>query len=123
MLFDEETRYWQEEYRKGNLDDIDMLGETRCLLDGTAEREFYKMIKRCILSVPTILLMVMFAFFQTRNNIKYMELYRYLQDCGISFGTNIDPYFCIIVYSIVLTVVLNITVTRWVRRRSTHKEA
>lgn len=40
MIFDEEARYWQEEYRKGNLDDEDMCGETRALLDGTAEKIF-----------------------------------------------------------------------------------
>ena len=38
MLFDKETRYWQEEYRKGNLDDEDMPGEIRAVLDGSAEK-------------------------------------------------------------------------------------
>lgn len=41
MLFDEETRYWQEEYQKGNLDDEDMCGEIRALLDGSAEAMFW----------------------------------------------------------------------------------
>jgi len=36
MLFDNETKYWQEEYRKGNLDDEDMPGEIRAVLEGTA---------------------------------------------------------------------------------------
>lgn len=40
MLFDKETRYWQEEYRKGNLDDEDMPGEIRAVLDGSAEKGF-----------------------------------------------------------------------------------
>lgn len=45
MLFDKETRHWQEEYRKGNLDDEDMCGETLALLDGSAERSFWQTVR------------------------------------------------------------------------------
>ena len=38
MFFDSETRYWQEEYRKGNLDGEDMPGEIRAMLEGTATK-------------------------------------------------------------------------------------
>lgn len=54
MLFDKETRYWQKEYKEGNLDDVDMLGETKALLNGTAEKGFFLMIKLLILSLPII---------------------------------------------------------------------
>jgi len=51
MLFDEETRYWQEEYRKGNLDDEDMCGETLALLDGSAEKYLKIAVVLVLLSI------------------------------------------------------------------------
>ncbi len=38
LYMDKETKYWQGEYARGNLDDVDMPGEIMCVLDGTAER-------------------------------------------------------------------------------------
>lgn len=117
MLFDAETRYWQEEYEKGNLDDIDMLGETRTLLDGTAEREFFGALKYFLLSLPTMLLMGTFGVIQKGNNVWYMEMAKWLQDHYISFGTNVDPFIFVLSYVIILTVVLNIIITRKIRSR------
>jgi hypothetical protein len=63
MLFDEETRYWQEQYRQGKIpkkDLDDCCGETLAILDGSAEKMFkYAMIIFAVillllfLTVPT----------------------------------------------------------------------
>ena len=51
MLFDKETRYWQKEYREGHLEDVDMPGEIRALLDGSAEKAFWSVVKMlCIIA-------------------------------------------------------------------------
>jgi hypothetical protein len=51
MLFNKETRYWQKEYREGRLDNVGMLGETRALLDGSAEKGFWVIVKvMCIVA-------------------------------------------------------------------------
>ncbi len=36
MIFDDETEYWQKEYKDGNLDEEDICGTARALLDGSA---------------------------------------------------------------------------------------
>ena len=58
MLFDKETRYWQEEYRKGNLDDVDMLGETRAILDGSAEMSMVSVTITVLFAVLAIVLIL-----------------------------------------------------------------
>ena len=45
MFVSEKTKYWQEEYKNGNLANTDMCGETRALLDGSAEKEFWIVLK------------------------------------------------------------------------------
>jgi len=51
MLFDKETRYWQKEYKAGNLDDVDMPGEIRALLDGSAEKIFWFVAKMLCITI------------------------------------------------------------------------
>jgi len=48
MLFDKETRHWQEKYRNGEIPQKELdntPGEILALLDGTAERTFWLMVK------------------------------------------------------------------------------
>ncbi len=61
MLFNRETKYWQEEYEKGNLDDEDMPGEIHALLDGTAEKGLKIMLK-CMGIVVIVTLVSIFLF-------------------------------------------------------------
>ena len=61
MLGGNETKYWQEEYAKGNLDDTDMCGETRALLDGTADEVFWWALK-CVVIIFSTLIIYLVTF-------------------------------------------------------------
>lgn len=114
MLFDKETRYWQEEYKKGNLDDEIMPGEIMCILDGTAEKQAFKVFKWCLLAIPTALVMAVLGHIEAGSPATYMKFCTYLQDHSLLLGL---PIGWILVYPIILTTVLNITITRHYRNK------
>lgn len=58
MFFDEETCYWQEQYRKGDINDDDLCGETIAMLDGTA----IKMILPALI-FTTIIIAICYHYF------------------------------------------------------------
>lgn len=105
-MIDKETRYWQEEYRKGNLDDEDMLGETRALLDGTAERMFYQVIHFFAWVMIPITIIVIFAFLQSYTPGTYASVKSFLKPCA--FGTGYDPTVCFFFEVIVAIIFFNI---------------
>lgn len=91
LYIDKETKHWQEEYAKGNLDDEDMSGEIRCLLDGTAE-EIGRSVWRWA-SIIFILMPFMFVFglLQARWPESYESLQLFLTSIGVGLGTGLDP--------------------------------
>lgn len=91
MLFDKETRYWQEEYRKGNLDDVDMLGETRAILDGSAERMMLSGIITYLSVLPSIILMGFFGYSQKQYPEFYAEILIFLRDWVVPDFYPYDP--------------------------------
>lgn len=117
MLFDKETKYWQEEYRKGKLDDEIMLGETRALLDGTAEKEFFSCLKCFLLAIPTILCIVVFGHIQAGNPDTYNRIVSFLNDYNITPGINADPTYFFVFYVALLTIILNIIITKKLRKK------
>ncbi|KKM94818.1 hypothetical protein LCGC14_1194440 [marine sediment metagenome] len=108
MLFDKETKYWQEEYRKGNLDDVDMFGETRALLDGTAER-IGKSTRKFFLwaMIPTIMMFVL-GFIKNSAPTTYERLQNVLTSYGAGLGTGLDPAPFLILGVTAVIAVLNI---------------
>ena len=56
MFEDKETKFWQKEYRKGNLDNVDMPGEIRSILDGSAERMGKLAYKICVVVLVIIVI-------------------------------------------------------------------
>lgn len=108
MLSDKETKYWQEEYRKGNLDDMDMLGETHALLDGTAERIGKSALKFFLWAmIPTIMLFVL-GFIQNSAPTTYGHLQNVLTSYGVGLGTGLDPTPFLILEVIAVIIVFNI---------------
>lgn len=116
MLFDKETSYWQEEYRKGNLDDEDMLGETRALLDGTAEREFYRAARFFAWAMIPIAIIVIFSFLQTNTPETYANVKSFLKPCAL--GTGYDPTGFFFVEVVVAIILFNIRRKIYPKRRS-----
>jgi len=108
MFFDKETRYWQEEYRKGDLDDVDMLGETRALLDGTAEREAKKVACFFLWALIPTIIMFTFVFLQDRRPVAYVHLQSTLTSWGIALGTEYDPTVFFLLEVIAVIILFNI---------------
>jgi len=108
MLFDSETRYWQEEYRKGNLDDEDMCGETIALLDGTAERMGRTALRWFLSAMIPMITMGIFGFIQTGAPATYERLQNALISYGVTFGTSYDPTVCLLLEVIVIVILFNI---------------
>lgn len=116
MLFDDETRYWQEEYHKGNLDDMDMLGETRALLDGTAERYMWTGLRWFLSAMVPMITMGVFGFIQTGAPATYVRLQNALTSYGVSFGTGYDPTVFFLLEITAAVILFNILRKLWKRR-------
>ncbi len=114
MLFGDETRYWQSEYRKGTIDGEDC-GMLRCLLDGTAERQFFSCIKIFLWSMIPIMVMGIFAIIQKHN---HMLIQATLESWGVCLGINMDPTLCFLLELIIVITLLNI----WLSRRKKRVE-
>lgn len=115
MLFNDETRHWQDEYRKGNLDGEAIPGEILCILDGTAERMNRTAIWWVLWCLPTTFMMFFFGMFQARNPAKYAAMYEYLQ--GL-LHIGVDPTVLIVLFVAAVSVVLSILIRKARTRRT-----
>ena len=104
----EETKYWQEEYRKGNLDDVNMPGEIRCILDGTDARMTKTAVHYCLWALIPTAIMSFFAIIEIHKPILYIKLKEFLSSIGVSLGTGCDPTPFFVIEVIVVIVAFNI---------------
>lgn len=103
-----ETKYWQEEYRKGNLDDMDMPGEIRCILDGTAERMNRTTIRWVLWALIPMTVLGIFAYLQTNKPMLYTQLQEILSSYGMALGTGYDPTSSLLVEIVIAIVLFNV---------------
>lgn len=108
MLYDKETRHWQEEYRKGNLDDEDMPGEIRAILDGTAEKEMKSAIHIFLWALIPMAIMGIFGHIQARSPVAYAHLKDTLTSWGVALGTGYDPAVLFVLEVIAAIILFNI---------------
>ena len=108
MFTDKETKYWQEEYRKGNLDDMDMSGGILCILDGTVARITKTANRFCLWAAIPMVLMFTLAAIEAHRPALYAELRKFLDSIGVNLGTGCDPIPFLVIEVVVALIVFNV---------------
>lgn len=108
MFSDNETKYWQKQYREGKIDDIDTLGEIRCVLDGTVEKLEKRINSWILWALIPIVIMILLGLTQSFSPIKYAQITDLLNLFGMALGTGLDPIPFFVVYVIVATILFKL---------------